>query len=729
MRLLDRFKKWFFNETKLDIISIADLIQIPGRDYYADEPNKLDLIDRYKEEYLKILSQRKRLTTKDISCDNLVESNKMYIDLILRLVMKDDFYDIENQSLLDNKIMISKLKIYLDEIVKIEDEVIERLIALSELEKGRRVPHLNRSTLKSEIDNLKVTLQILISQKTSIRNEIDSYLTHISISDNRVSPKAIEGRRDKTIRYASHIINVNRIFNEDELTDNNIYKQISIIAILETEMEKELYINRPNIAHIISRANEIKNAANLNYDETRLMKCKLLHDLDGLENELMLYDLFGKNLVTYEDWYKFYIAKFRILTFDIADNYNDWELEKRLFVYPNEIERKVYEDIIYKKKLKITDGKNSLFEQAIRLDDNTFKSSTYLAFLKYLKKDIDYYEYYANNKHHSIEAIRLLLSFDSFFNFLRLLNRKININSLPDNICFEEIKNKKANFVFCDMVPLSTILEVINYTDLPNYYKFLKDVYVRFKNIFGSYFFLDRKISKDYYLLPEGIEEIHKSYSVYDTYYMQKVREEAKSKILVMPNSLKVIQGDLCSTKYVKSSILNEGLKEIGCYAYVRWSSVIFNIPSSLEKCESGCIDCSNIKTLRFKDYKNSKLLFNEKQLANLIYSSLCCKSLSFKNKKVNYNHNKVETKIDAVVRVFSNVKNIILEENGVDVIIINVGELNYHGTLKGNNYKEAYYKLNYKLALKYTEALIRKIKSEIDKYELEKDAKVLRKG
>lgn len=83
MRLIDKFKKWFFNETKVDIINIADLIQIPGREYYINEQDKLDLINKYKEEYLKLLSQRRRLTTKDISCDDLVKVIKYILILFL----------------------------------------------------------------------------------------------------------------------------------------------------------------------------------------------------------------------------------------------------------------------------------------------------------------------------------------------------------------------------------------------------------------------------------------------------------------------------------------------------------------------------------------------------------------------------------------------------------------------------------------------------------------------
>ncbi|MBQ6282153.1 MAG: hypothetical protein IJK66_01290 [Bacilli bacterium] len=746
MRLLDKFKKWFFNETKVDIINIADLIQIPGREYYINEQTKLDLIDKYKEEYLKILSQKRRLTTKDISCDDLVESNKMYIDLILRLVMRDNFYDIENQTLLDNKIMISKLKIYLDEIVKIEDEVIERLIALSELEKGRRVPHLNRSTLKSEIDNLKVTLQILISQKTSIRNEIDSYLTHISISDNRVSPKAIEGRRDKTLKYASYVIKPNDLFTDEELTDNNIYKQMSIIAILETEMEKELYINKPDICitDLTWNAQSIGCTPDLNYSETIPIKNLLLKQLEQLEDRFMAYYLFGKNILKYEHWYEFYSAKFKILTFDIADNYSDWQLEEALFMHSNEIERKVYADIIYHKKGEILSASKgilrNIFYNMTGNEDKKFAILNKLSKLlsNFFKDDSTRFEFYGEpNYHFSIEALRLLLSLDSEHKFIRLMNRKINIQSLPNNACFDELKRIKGlgQFVFDDIVPLSTVLEVMSDEDVPSYYKCLKEIYNAIRKEINPYFFMldyevftkDKKIYsripdgvefKDVYFLPEGIKEIDVYYEPYDySDYSKRVVNESIDKVVIMPKSLRKFNSN--TLEHARSIVLNDGIIKIGRYKQIHTILETLDIPSSLEECKLGSIDYSNIKKLRFKDYSNSRILRNPEQLANLLYGALICRTQNFRNKRTILDWPYADIRVDVDVRVMpEHLESIILEENGLDVGEIKLDSVQYYTTLKNMRVKNETYKADSKLTFKYAQKLCNQI---IERIELEK--------
>ena len=754
MRLLDRFKKWFFNETKLDIINIADLIQIPGRDYYIDEPDKLDLIDNYKEEYLRLLSQKRRLTTKDISCDKLIESNKMYIDLILRLVMRDNFYDIENQSLLDNKIMISKLKIYLDEIVKIEDEVIERLIALSELEKGRRVPHLNRNTLKAEIDNLKVTLQILLSQKVSIRNEIDSYLTHISISDNRVSPKAIEERKDRTIRYASHIIDVGDIFSEEELSDNNIYKQMSIIAILETEMEKELYINKPDICitDLTWNAQSIGCTPDLNYSETIPIKNTLLKQLEQLEDRFMAYYLFGKNILKYEHWYEFYSAKFKILTFDIADNYDDIDLWKMLFVHSNEIERKVYKDIIYHKKGEILSASKGILKIIFyNITDNENKNyviTTKLSKLlsEYFKEDSNRFEFYGENDYHfSIDALRLLLSLDSEYNFVKLMNRKTNINHLPNNACFGELKKRteEGQFVFDDIVPLSTVLEVMSDEDLHNssYYKCLKEIYNAVRKSINPYFFMidyelfpkDKNIYsripegvkfKDVYFLPEGIKEIDGHLEPYDNYAL-KVIEESKDKVVIMPNSLiKLSNGKLFSL--TRGVVLNNGIELIGSASKLKPHSDTFDIPSSLEKCDLSGINYSNIKKLRFKDYSNSKILRDPEQLAKLLYGSLICRTQNYRNKRTIPDWPYANIRVDVDVRVMPHhLESIILEEKGSDIGKIKLDSIQYYTTLKDMKTKDETYKADSKLTSNYAEKLCALLTERIESEKKKKEEKV----
>ena len=51
MNFINKLKSLFFNETQVGIINLGDIIQIPGRDYYNGDIEKINLIDSYKDFY------------------------------------------------------------------------------------------------------------------------------------------------------------------------------------------------------------------------------------------------------------------------------------------------------------------------------------------------------------------------------------------------------------------------------------------------------------------------------------------------------------------------------------------------------------------------------------------------------------------------------------------------------------------------------------------------------
>ena len=178
MNIIERFKKWFFQEEKVGLINVGDIIQIPGREYYKNDLTKLNQIDIYKEEYYKILSKKRLLSSKEISFDNLEKEFLMHIELILNLYLNQEEISIitTEEEYLKEKINLIKLHLYFNEINNMENETIEKLIALEELHKGKRVPLVNRQLLNEKINNLKMILLSFRNQKVAISIEIKNYL-------------------------------------------------------------------------------------------------------------------------------------------------------------------------------------------------------------------------------------------------------------------------------------------------------------------------------------------------------------------------------------------------------------------------------------------------------------------------------------------------------------------------------------------------------------------------
>ena len=415
MKLFDLFKKYLFNENNINIINISDLIQIPGRTYYKNDIHRLNQIDKYKYDYIELLNQKRKITTKDISNDNLLFNNKMYTDLILMLIFKDNYYDINNQSLLDNKIIIYKLKIYLNEIIKIEDEIIERLIALLELEKEKRIIHLNKSTLKLEISNLKLSLHVLLTQKISIINEIDSYLTHISITNKTIDEEEFEKRKEIVLNDCELFFDVNKMFNTSELeyttSEKQIDKQISMIAIIETKLEEYVYNNKITIDSLKNTINDINNNTNLNSD--------LRQQLYIIEYKYEVFKRYGRFLVTDDDFINLYNARFKVLTNNLLSNCNsDGSYSLALFNQVSGLEKEIYDNQIMKRKQKIINNENIIIKELFGKNTHKVISMLVEHFRTYGTKDSSNKLY---NRYEYLDTIRLIISFDSIDNFYKLL--------------------------------------------------------------------------------------------------------------------------------------------------------------------------------------------------------------------------------------------------------------------------------------------------------------------
>ena len=695
MKFIDKLRKIFFNEENIGIINIGDLLQIPGREYFNNRKDIIKLIDEYKNDYLKILSQRKKVFTRDISIDNINNKKDMYLKLVLNILM-DDFINIR---LLDSKVILFKLKLYFEKILNVENETISRLIALKELEKGKRVPLRNRDTLKNEINNLSTSIYVLFTQKMAIKKEIDNYLTNISINNTNILNDEIKNRINEVIEYTKSIMNIEDIIKIEKIDNMSMMEQILVIALLETKLEEYIYNNKFEINKLNDICDNLLN--NYNLDEFDI-QYKLLKEILKLEKRYMLFYKYGRNIVTDDDFYHLYSAKFKVFTLNILES-NDSNTFYSCNLNETNKELEVYDKIMCEKREKIYNKQNDVVNEIF--DNNSYNFIKLLS--KYIKEDRNRFKSNAIFARPSMEALRLLLALDSMENLKTYLNKNINRKDLPHVSGFNElliindIITNSRQFTFASKIPLTTALEVMNiHMNVPTYYRCLYEIYNKLK---------EKESDKTSYKLPEGIIRIDATRRPL-RYYGIKLKMNSNNKDIYMPNSLESIKGNLLDEMCVNNIVLNEGIKNIEMNALKSRNPNIleFTIPSSLETCDSSCIDLSNTKYLIFKNYKESKLLYNPYELGNLINSTLTAMVL-------NYVYDGKDRVSADVIVIPKKLDSIILEiESNRKVIYIH--DIKCYGRINGEKYKDTEYKVNSKLSKKFASKIIERIEKELNK-------------
>ena len=633
MNWFNTIRKWFFNEKKVGIINIGDLIQIPGRDYFKEQ-DKLDLIDKYKERYLRSFNSNNIINSIDLS-DNQ-EEIVMYIDLLLKIVLNhnNEIYSEIKMSKLDNEVNMYKLRLYLNRMEVLEKLNIAMLIALKELEEGKRVPRKSRNALRAKIDSLTYNLAIFIGQKRAINTEIDTYLSNISISDDNISA---EDRLKELIDIASIYIKIDDILKMDVKTEVKI-------ATIENRMEIFCYKNK-NLKEEILKEQE--NISNIVYSNDYYNREEILNQLNILQKKYEILLKYGYKTVTNEELYKFYELKFHVLTLDaLGINYDALEAGREEiystnYTYTNR-EAETYKNILQKKIEEIITGRNLIFWN--QYHDSSFLSSNWSraieAFEKYLKDDNSYYDF--DKILYDINRLSLILAFDTKDGLDKFFNKKIISNYYHPNL----LEDEDSVIYYGKYVPLSTLLTVSNPKKIN-------------RGLYDLFHLRKNNKEKDKYSLPEGIISIDASNKTFG-YYAKKVRKEVNGKVVYLPSTLEEITGDLFKDTEVKDIVLNDGIESVSAGALMSRSDNIksFRIPASLSYCEPGSINLVGCEEIIIGDYDTSNI-FTEKNLLNGI---LCNAEFNIEKKEW-YSGNIAITQM-AIVKPKS-IKSIALEKDG----------------------------------------------------------------
>ena len=362
MSIFDKFRSLLKKEVSShEIISFNQLVSIPSREYFRESQEILIQIDTFKDEYKKLLSQFKYLTSLDINSKNLTNSINTNTELLLNIFMTSD--EVKRYTV-DDKIKylinINKLDLYGNAIYNLEIEVIARLIALNELfnERMTFISRNKRNALINEMNNLSGTMLLISNKKSAIELEKKRYLESAIYMVQKVD--MLDEEKELVSKKRTFLLNLVRIlFPESKFQIRENSEHIFIyMAYLEMMIETYVF-NHKNEADILKRQLNVISDSEMSYKD----KDKILSSLRLLEYKFLAFYMYGREYIAIEDLMQLYLIKFNVLvlcengiceTF-VDANTNDIEFDCYKGIVEREIECfiKGQDEIIDPKIIKV----------------------------------------------------------------------------------------------------------------------------------------------------------------------------------------------------------------------------------------------------------------------------------------------------------------------------------------------------------------------------------------
>jgi len=609
MNFIEFMKKIFkTKENNINnLINISDSFIMPTRQVFKDNKEMLEQIDSYKEEYKKILSEKKLLFSMDLT-NNINEDIRMYSELITNIFIKEEKIEEKIETKIKLFYKVNKLNLYKQEINRLYLECTARLISLLEIFNERKLfmPKYKKEAILFAINNLTNAILVFEAQRNAIEIEKENYLNNYTMID--INNYVYEIKRKEFIKNKIRLLNmILRVINKKVEGDD-------LIDILSYERELEIYAYK-NKDGIISLKRDI-DFYNTTKDKRKFDEFCLSASLYSLERRALLYFYYGKNLIDMDYIYKLYELKLKTLVCKNMDR-------ESLLVDSLRLEREAYTEIVFNKLERIINGQNQEISKLFGSDSK--KAISHI--IEQLKTDgiFDVENILISDN------LNFLFSFDSDDGYIKFLNRvQISTEFYSEFIIFYH-----RFFTWEKEIPITSLYEMIRLNNI-------------MPNILGNRnrYYLYKLWQKhlDYYKLPEGITKV--SISQQDdleelaaTLY-QELNNSVKGKKLILPHTLESFEGNLFAKNTVKELVLNDGIKSIDVNTLDCAQSKTLIIPPSLKNVvipskpdgkkfyEDKYYNISDstltkIETIVFTNYKNSKLLKNTEGLKNLFANTL----------------------------------------------------------------------------------------------------------
>ena len=640
MNFIDRLKKIFRNKeeikqeqtTTLSLYDVSDVIL----------PSIEELNDLEKELYLKYKNEIQLDNLESILKynENVSKEGKYLSNLLIKVldelnevIRKNDKTEEElqkidiNTSIKNMKILVIKnllqgLKHECDirtlaiqnkrqEYEKKEHKFVEIFSRAARIKRNMELRSLTEAENRS-----KITIKTIMMQLGAVNNSI--YANNITINKMDIYNNLISNIQKDNIRKKIYIEkleylvdiakNLNCKFTRLSEISNLLKHSLDFdteqqilenFALSEVELDKFIIENKDKmVEEYLSKTKEFMELPINNENKNEL--------LNKAEKLQIILETFKEYI---EEQYRedIYKIKFVILSFDVNKQislFSKFREYLPLNDYRNEIEH--YIKIISDKINDINQGispvaKNlkeaSQLKKMIKLLNPYFKTQDG----KYRYKDILF----------NRELLALLQAFhneqyfDEFFKEYKYYIKGREIK--------KSVNLPWHNVEWADYIPLKTIytLYEVDGIEKPPFYDIYKLYHEKIqKEGRDSYY------SDDVYYMPEGIVSIHSNdelkksyYGTYEDKLLSYIRDESYNKNIVLPSTLKRIRGDIFS-EFKSLSIFN-GVEYIGGNTFIRHQINKLFFPKSVCYIDPTSFDFSSVKEIEFKDFKESKLLYN----------------------------------------------------------------------------------------------------------------------
>lgn len=414
----------------------------------------------------------------------------------------------------------------------------------------------------------------------------------------------------------------------------------------------------------------------------------LLRDLEVLDSKLRKYALENKDKA--EDM-KSYVDKLVSLFLadkidqDVQNNLSLIEAQCLLFNHYGLVSTSILDSFYTLKYLTLTDKSNKVVEPLIKEDTLDYEITTYVMEMdcilekalgrctctdEILKLDpitelifkiLKIKEGKINNYKEILSNVYYLNLFLSLEDPLKLIDFINYFKISSDNLS----QDQEKIFTFTKNMPLGSLVLLKNYLRLKNENKIItvsdfisstyknqtfyldKDFFELYHLVYLKYYNIWKKQeeaslaniieSRNYYYLPEGIETIDATQGYYsnkdflDIHLLNDIAGECINKIIVMPDSLKIVKGPLFYDIKFQDVVLNEGLETLDLSIFYQKDIPTMTIPSTVKN-----ILCYfkphnyNFKKIVFNNFNKDNIEVLKTILSYFIYETFkdCYESL-----------------------------------------------------------------------------------------------------